>query len=884
MRPLRRGPRGAAAAVGAVLVLVAGATSILGGDGAALAASSRAAAGTVLVTDLDTNSVATINPTTGAVSSVYGAGLNGPLGIAVSPDGLTAYVTNSLGNTVSPIDLSSFPFRVESPIKVGGAPSAIALSPNGAVAYVSDFNSNTVTPIYLSSRSAQPAIHVGSGPWSLAVSTDGSKVIVSNSEATTVSVIDVDTRHVTTLKVGGRPEAIAVSPRTDVAYVLSGSDVVPIALSSAAPSLGSPIVVVNKPVGISINPSGTTAYTVNADNTVTRIDLAVSPARVSSPVQVGSLSQADGVAISPDGKRAYIANATNTVTPISLATGSVLAQTPVSVGAASFGVAVVPDQAPLARFTEKIGAAGRASVFNASASRSPNGQIASYHWNFGNGVSRVSTSAIVKYRYPEVGTYRVSLSVVSTDGTSTVRTFTGQSVSNNGSSTSALAHVAVIESPLEIYPGHGAPGTSVTIRDATLTTTCSQLNIYFDGLLVAQSAPRAKVLNDPSVVIPGDAAIGEHSVAVSCSTPAKSLVNVAFSVVSLKNHLSEFSVAMPSPGTLKKHLATAGLFGLLFLLFGRIFAAGFPSEWMDRTYASNFERSTRWFRRRFPWLFIDRTKVRRLSRRLTVGTGLLVVFVAAASLIDSFLSPGFGLNRTSLWLYLGQCAGIGLITLISQGPIALLGLNEKKTVHLHVLVGGLVIAVVCVVASRSLGLAPGYCYGLVAIYVLRPTPSLRTEGRYHFVSSVVVLVVATAAFFLTVPVFRAATAAHPSIAALIADPALNMVFLGGFSGVAFGMFPLPFLPGHGVARWNRWAWAAISVVGLVGYVGVLLSPGSGTAAELHSVGMVPLLTAFCLFALASVGFWAYHLWSAKRHGELEHDEEEQEDFEVFAAE
>ncbi len=176
------------------------------------------------------------------------------------------------------------------------------------------------------------------------------------------------------------------------------------------------------------------------------------------------------------------------------------------------------------------------------------------------------------------------------------------------------------------------------------------------------------------------------------------------------------------------------------------------------------------------------------------------------------------------------------------------------------------------------------CYGLVAVYVLRPTPSLRTEGRYHFFSSVVVLVVATIAFFLTVPVFRAATAAHPSIAAVIADPALNMVFLGGFSSVAFGMFPLPFLPGHGVARWNRLAWALISVVGLVGYVGVLLSPGSGTAAELHSVGMVPLLTAFSLFALASVGFWAYHLWSAKRHGELELDDEEQEDFDVFATE
>ena len=188
-------------------------------------------------------------------------------------------------------------------------------------------------------------------------------------------------------------------------------------------------------------------------------------------------------------------------------------------------------------------------------------------------------------------------------------------------------------------------------------------------------------------------------------------------------------------------------------------------------------------------------------------------------------------------------------------------------------------------ASRWLGLAPGYCYGLIAVYVLRPMPSLKAEGRYHFISSLVVLAVATGAFFLTVPVFRAATAAHPSVLALILDPALNMTFLAGFSSVAFGMFPLPFLPGHGVARWNRWAWALLSVVGLVGYVAVLLSRGSGTAQELHSAGMIPLLSAFVIFALASLGFWAYHLWRAQKSGELHHsDSEEQEDFEVFASE
>ena len=899
MRGLR-GPRRGAALTrwGATLVLSClGALTV--GVSPVAAAAHQAPAGTVLVTNLDRNSVTTIDPTTGSVSSISGAGLNGPLGIAVAPDGRTAYVTNSLGNTVTPINLTTQPFGVEAPITVGTAPSAIAISPDGSVAYVSNFNANTVTPILLnrSPAVAQPAIAVGAGPWSIAVSPTGQQVIVSNSEANTVSVIDVATRSTSTINVGGRPEAIAVAPTGDTAYVVSNLQVIPIDLASSPVSAESPITVVNKPVGISINPEGTAAYTVNADNTVTRIDLNSHPASVSAAVPVGSLSQADGVAISPNGKTAYIANASTTVTPINLTATPVAAETPFDVGSSSFGVAVIPDQAPITSFTEQIGAAGRASVFNASASSSPNGKIASYRWNFGDGTIVTTTSPIVHYKYSKVGTFRVSLTEVTANGTSDVRTFTGQNVSNNGSSASQLVHVALVASPLEINPVKGAPGTAVAVRDATLATTgtCSLVNIYFDGRLVAQTQPTRNVVDDPNVVVPGDAGIGRHTVSVSCSTPAKAIVNVGFEVVSLKNHLSEFSVAMPSPGTLKKHLASAGLFGLLFLLFGRIFAAGFPSEWMDRTYASNFERVSRRIKKRYPWMFIDHTKQRHIARRLSVGTLLLVVFVAVASLIDSFLSPGFGLNRTSLWLFLGQCAGIGIITLISQGPIALVGLKEKKTVHLHVLVGGLFIAVICVSASRWLGLAPGYCYGLIAVYVLRPTPSLKAEGRYHFISSIVVLAVSTAAFFLTVPVFRAATNGHPALWALILDPALNMTFLAGFSSVAFGMFPLPFLPGHGVARWNRWAWALLSVVGLMGYVAVLLSPGSGTLQELHSAGMIPLMTAFVLFAIASLGFWAYHLRRAKSLGELHHSDsvgpddedsegEEQEDFEVFANE
>ena len=46
-------------------------------------------------------------------------------------------------------------------------------------------------------------------------------------------------------------------------------------------------------------------------------------------------------------------------------------------------------------------------------------------------------------------------------------------------------------------------------------------------------------------------------------------------------------------------------------------------------------------------------------------------------------------------------------------------------------------------------------------------------------------------------------------------------------------------------------------MGLVGFVAVLLTPGSGTAREIHHVALIPLLAAFVAFALLSVGFMAY---------------------------
>ena len=861
------------------VALAAPLVAILAWPSLANATQSAPAAGTVFVTSLSANTVTEISPTTHQVTVIGGSGhgLNGPLGIAIAPDGQTAYVTNSLGDTVTLIDLTTSPPSLGALIRVGNAPSAIAISASGSSAYVSNFDTDTVTPINLRTNPPTPGppIKVGSGPWSIAVSPDGRTVCVSNSEANTVSVINTASRAVTTVNVGNRPQAIAIAPNGSTAYVAAGNAVTPIRLTTSPPSAGAAIAIPNGPLGVAVSPDGATAYTANNDSTFTPIDLTSNPPRTEAPVQVGALTQPDGIAISPSGSTAYAANASNTVTPVNLTTSPATPETPIQVGSPSFGIAIAPGEPPIARLHITPGAAGKATLFDATGSTVPGGKVATYRWDFGDGTTVTTKVPTTSHVYVHSGSYAVTLTETSTDGTSLRRVFTGQTVSNNGSATARAAQSIRVFSAMSTSPSSGPPGVAVTLRDATFDSTCRPVYIFFDDQLIAQTTPSGRVLFDRRLVIPGDATLGAHKLSLSCSTKRTFLLSSPFLVVATHNHLTEFSVAMPGPSELKKHLVASGGISIAMLLLSRIIGAGFPSEWLDTTYAENRHRIQARARRRFPKLFINREQERSNAERFWGGLVIFLAFIGAAGLINSFLDPGFGFNRSSLWLLLGQCLGVSIVTMTGQIPIIIGGLREKRRIHMEVLIGGLVIALACVVTSRLAGLSPGYCYGLIAVFALRPHTDEKDWGRLHFISSVCVLSVSTIAFFLTVPVFHAATAHHPSPIWLILDPALNAVFLLGFASLAFGMFPLPFLPGRHVAKWNRAAWLAITTVGVVGFVAVLLSPGSGSPDELKHIALLPLIVAFVVFALLSLSFMLYfhlHPSSAPGHGETAHDE------------
>ena len=114
------------------------------------------------------------------------------------------------------------------------------------------------------------------------------------------------------------------------------------------------------------------------------------------------------------------------MTPIDLATGT--PGTPITVGMGADGIAITPDQAPIARLSVWGSALGIPTDFDASNSAVAFGSIASYAWAFGDGTTANTTTPTITHTYSAVGTYTATVTETDSAGTSTTTSFTGQTM------------------------------------------------------------------------------------------------------------------------------------------------------------------------------------------------------------------------------------------------------------------------------------------------------------------------------------------------------------------------------------------------------------------------------------------------------------------------
>jgi PKD domain len=95
----------------------------------------------------------------------------------------------------------------------------------------------------------------------------------------------------------------------------------------------------------------------------------------------------------------------------------------------------VPNQGPRASLfiSPARKRAKKAVTFRAAGSRDPDGEIATYAWDFGDGVTLEGGQATRFHRYRAPGEYLVTLTVTDDEGCSTKLVYAGQTASCNGS-------------------------------------------------------------------------------------------------------------------------------------------------------------------------------------------------------------------------------------------------------------------------------------------------------------------------------------------------------------------------------------------------------------------------------------------------------------------
>lgn len=353
-----------------------------------------------------------------------------PQRLAITPDARYLYLAHTGGNVVTVLDTKTGQ-QVGTPIAVGEAPSGLAITPDGRFAYVANNNGSTVSVIDTGTRQVVKTITGFKIPPDLAISPDGKKVYVANASGSSVSVVDVATNEIVGLPiaVGKVPVALAVSPDGRYVYVVNQGDAnVSVIDTAAGATVGSPIPAGSLPIAIAISPDGSRAYVSNfASSNVTPIDTATKTA--GAPIATGI--EPYGLAVAPDGRSVYVAEEQEeTVSVIDAAKNAVVATVP-AVGHRPEDVVIAPDQPPVADFAVGRARPGVPVSFDAGGSIDPDGTIASYSWDFGDGSNSAGGPAR-RHVYAKPGSYRVTLTLADELGCSTQTVYDGHTAFCNG--------------------------------------------------------------------------------------------------------------------------------------------------------------------------------------------------------------------------------------------------------------------------------------------------------------------------------------------------------------------------------------------------------------------------------------------------------------------
>ncbi|OFW60305.1 MAG: hypothetical protein A2133_10100 [Actinobacteria bacterium RBG_16_64_13] len=350
---------------------------------------------------------------------------------------------------------------------------------------------------------------------------------------------------------------------------------------------------------------------------------------------------------------------------------------------------------------------------------------------------------------------------------------------------------------------------------------------------------------------------------------------------------ASFVESVPLPTQISKDPAVIGTNFGLALLFALVF--GFTSTLFNSTLKSNGDRIARAFSplgragravgvtagphlRRFGnWLraFTFRSaamrrataRMPRLSRRWRERAAIVLV----AALIYAFLDPTFGFSGHGVNIFFSLLISVTIVTAAYEGTQAVTSSRGFRIpAALKLFPAAIAIAILCVLLSRLSGFTPGYLYGFVGglAFLGAQQPDKRRHGRIVLVGATCLLAVSMAAWFLAIPVARAAEAG--SGWAAVIQSMCAATFVAGLEGVLFGLVPLTFLDGGALFHWNKVLWASLFGVATFLFWHVLLNKNSKYGAAFEQTNTQVVLALLGFWTLITVG--TFLLLRQKRPG------------------
>jgi len=154
------------------------------------------------------DSVIVLNPDLEKIAEIKVG--NGPVDLAVTPDGKFLYVLNQIEETVSEVDIDRR-VEIKPRIEVGGLPQAIVI--RGTYAYVTNADDSSVSVIDLKFRQVETTVHVGSEPHGMALSESGGYLYTANYGGNSISVIGTNSNtREKDIPVGNFPIDLCLGP------------------------------------------------------------------------------------------------------------------------------------------------------------------------------------------------------------------------------------------------------------------------------------------------------------------------------------------------------------------------------------------------------------------------------------------------------------------------------------------------------------------------------------------------------------------------------------------------------------------------------------------------------------------------------------------------